>query len=97
MSELTVRHSTSGWLGVAAVMLAAGALLSYGLALSADDGFYTLCGAVGIAAFAAGRKARRNMDPGPAKAVVLLATIVGGLAGAIVIVCSIAFGISYLV
>jgi hypothetical protein len=97
MSELTVRNTASGWLGAAAMMLAAGAVLSYGLALSVDDGFYTVCGVLGIAAFAAGRKARRSMDPGPAKAVVLVATIAGALAGAVVIVCSLAFGISYLV
>ena len=78
-------------------MLAAGALLAYGLALSVDDGMYVVCGALGIAAFAAGRRARRSMDRGPAHTVVLLATIVGALAGAVVIVCSIAFGISHLV
>ena len=97
MTELTLSSSRHGPLSVAAVALAAGAAVAYGLALSVDDGYYVICGVLGIAAFAAGRRARRTMDRGPATAVTLLATIVGGLAGAVVIVCSIAFGVAYLV
>ena len=97
MTELTLRHERHGALSVAAVTLAVGAVIAYGLALSVDEGFYTVCGALGIAAFLSGRRARRTMDAGAAKTVALLATFVGGLAGAVVIVCSIVVGIQYLV
>ncbi len=50
-----------------------------------------------LAAFLTGRKARKTMEHGPARTATLLATIVGALAAAVVIVYSVAFGISHLV
>ena len=97
MSELTARNSSRSWLGMAAMMLASRRIASYALALFVDDGFYTVCGLAGIAAFLIGRKARRTMEHGRARTLTLLATIVGALAGAVVIVCTAAFAVSYLV
>ena len=97
MSELTARRTAPSTLGAAAVMFATSALVTYGVALAVDEGYYLWCGIAGLAAFLTGRRARRAMERGLAEKVILLATIVGALAGSVVIVCSLAFAASHVV
>lgn len=97
MSELAAQPRRWNLVGGASVALATATLVAYGLAAWLDDGFYLWCGIAGLAAFLTGRKARKTMEHGPARTATLLATIVGALAAAVVIVYSVAFGISHLV
>jgi len=97
VTEHALRYPKHNVLSIAAVTLAAGAVLAYSLAVAVDDGYYLFCGVLGIAAFFSGRKARRSTDWAAARAITLLATIVGGLAGAAVIVCTVVWGLSYVV
>ena len=97
MTDLaTARRPTTPVLGVVSILLTAAAVIVYGLAGWLDEGLYPVCGLLGIAAFAAGRRARAGTT-GRRRTVLLVSMSIGGLLGAAVAVSFVVWGVAHLV
>jgi hypothetical protein len=100
MSDLaapTQRSAFGPW-ALAGLVLAVASVLVWFLAGVVDDGLYALTGVLGLAGFASGLKARRDAKRAGAPTwPALVAVVVGGLLGGLVVAFSIAYIVSELV
>lgn len=96
MSSLsTLHHAPHRRLTLTAALIALCSVVMWVLAGIIDDSLYLYTGALGVIAFGLGLKARRDATrAGEKSPVALAATVVGGAAGAAVIVAVIVWAIS---
>ena len=99
MSSGHVTHATpTSRRAIASAVLAAVALISYAAASTVDDGFYAICGLLGLAGLLVGLNARRETGrSGPGARLALAGIIVGGLFAVAVGAFTAVWGISQLI